>query len=117
MRLNLDQIKPKLLMSVRVAGGHYKAAGNKWWPYNGRWKSMGQFWPINTTKPLILQKERRFWVVGAFSGHFPLSFSLYFTSKNTPKHIKTPLILLLSPKLRGSVLAPILSHLGSIPWI
>ena len=57
--LKLDQIKLELLMLARVAASHYKANGEKWRPYNGRRKLKGQFWPINTPRPLIFHQKKK----------------------------------------------------------
>ena len=46
-------------MLARVAASHYKANGEKWRPYNGRRKLKGQFWPINTPRPLIFHQKKK----------------------------------------------------------
>ena len=76
-------------MSVGMAGSHYKAAGDKWQPYNGCQKPKVQFWPINTLKPFILQKRRRFQAVGAFFGHFLYVFSIILFQKHLQTHQNT----------------------------
>ena len=75
----------------------------------GRRKLKCQFSAINASRPLILpKKKKRFWAV--FQADF-----LSLLSNFSPKHIQTLFILLFSPQLEGSGLAPNLPLLGSIP--
>ena len=88
----------------RVADGHTRCARSQ--RFN--------FPQIKISRPLILPKKKKdFW-------QFPrwiLSLLSLIYLPNTSKHIQTPLILLFSPQSQGSILAPNLPLLGSIPWI
>ena len=92
------------MMSVVVAGGH---KGRQ--PYKVHRKLKGQKSTINASKSLILQKEEE--------AEGPAANSLSPLSNFSPKQIQTPLVLLFSPQSQGSVLAPNLPLLCSIPWI
>ena len=82
-------------MLVGVAGG-YEAAADKLWPYNGRKKPKAQFWPINTSKPLILQgkkkrkkKKEDFGQLKHFLGIFISLFSIFLFQKHLQTHQNT----------------------------